>query len=331
MSQTKLSGRRIKNKTISIDHLTEDFVLSEDKLKLMYPTHNHVNKEILDLIRYSGSSSLIDLKDMETIILEVVTARREGRSLGGTIDLKVDKTVYDLLNNEVKEARGNYTTLYEAIRSYGALVESKLDNHFGATGHALLDKMYSDYVASKNGMISLKDRLDNMEANIGGSGSGSGGNININLLRQWSHTHIIQADENNNPILSFTIPYAFNPNSNNIEVFEGPLRMLKGVDYEELDNNTIVFKYDLPVGSNIYIRGISKSAYCEWEQHFRSTENQEYFNLSGSYEQGLRQLEVYESGLLMTIGVDYTEVNSKSIKFLYKLPVNSIVTIVKRR
>lgn len=328
--RTKISGTRIRDQAIILAHLNPALRVPEGMLLLNYATHNHSNKVALDRIRYTGTQELVDLRDSELALLELVTARRNGKNLGGTIDDKADRNVVQAIDNEVIAARGIYGTLIESIRSYGTEITATLASHIGVIGHYELDAMYADYVTSKNGMASLNARLDGIGT---GTGGGTGGGTTIVTTNPWTYRCTIGRDINGDIQRIIPIPHAYTPNANTIQVFEGPLLMAPGIsqDYVETDNTTITFNYDLPEGSILTIKGVSTGTLFYWSQTFRATLNQKVFRVLDTYNIGLDELSVYDSGMLMSVGVDYEETLSDTITFIDALPMGAQIVISRRR
>lgn len=331
MSKTKIGGTRIRNQAIGFEHLSPLLKIPESMIELIYPSHFHPNKNTLDKVRYTGTKENVDLRDIELLLLEVVSARRNGKNLGGTIDDKADRGTLQAITDEISAARGQYGTLTESIRQYGTEVDNKLSNHIGAIGHSELDSMYSDFLAAKNGEISLTERLRLMSVSSGGGGTG--GTVTIETLNPWTYRHTVSKDINGEIIRTIDIPHTFTPNANTIQVFDGPLLMMAGSthDYVEVDSNTIEFNYDLPEGTVVTIQGVSNGTLFYWTQVFRTNANQTYFRVLDSYNVGRNEIVVYESGLLMTPGVDYLETGDNSISFIDPLPEGVQVVISRRR
>lgn len=330
MSKTQITGKRIRDNTILLKHLSPDLMLSESYLNLDYPTHDHsLNKSVLDKIRYSGTKEIVNLKDIDDLMLEIISARRFGNNLGGTIDLKADKAVVDELKQEILEAGEDGESISTVINNFKTNINSQINDHKGTVTHNQLDSMHSDYQASKNGENSLNDRLTNMESLIG-SGDGSG-TMTINTLNQWTHFHTVSDDGTGNPVNTFTIPFDFVPNSNTIQIFEGPILLRNSVDYLELESNQIEIISDNFIGNELRIIGTSTFSLWTWHETIELELNQAIVNLTNSYNPNQGEILVYEDGLLLRKDVDYIEKSNYEIELLEILPANSIIEVFKRR
>jgi len=329
MSKTQLNGGRIRRKSLTFDHFVDGVKIPEASLLLQYPLHNHANKGVIDRIRYSGTAENVDLRNLDLVLLEVTTARRNGNNLGGTIDDKADRSEIIMISDEMAYARGSYETLADAIQAYGAEVDNKILAHLGTIGHVDLDAMFSDYVASKAGMDSLAARL----VSLGDGTGGTGGDPVYNLLKPWTYRVTLVASAEGTVDRKVSIPYPFTESANTIQVFEGPLLMLPGAtgDYVENLDNSITFNYDLPTETDLTITGVSAGTLYVWRQVYRTTEEQRVFGTMDVYVVGADEIIVYESGLLMTKNVDYTEIDEHTIRFTDPLPSGLDVVICRRR
>lgn len=317
---TQIPGKRIKPGTILLSHFG-DFKIPESRLTLNYASHPHSNKVILDRLRYTGTTDIIDLGLFETGLLEIVSARRDGLNLGGTIDTKADKAFVQELVAEIETARGDNESLYDAIRSNASMIEEKINNHIGTISHQSLDNLYADYIAAKQGYSSLLEAMQAISAIDPNSP------VVVNQFRPWTIEYIVTTPGQR----VFLVPQTYGTNANAIEVFEGPLRMMVNDDYIEKDEESIEFLYDLSVGSRVRITGVHDGSLYDWTQYFVSSANQRTFNLVNSYETNRDQIVVYESGMLMRKGHDYIETNSNTITFTDNLPEGVKVAILKRR
>ena len=330
MSKTQITGKRIKDNTIFLKHLSPDLMLSESYLNLNFPTHNHsMNKSALDKIRYTGNNPIMDLKLLDELVLEIIAARRSGNNLSGTMDMKADKAIVDMLQQEILEAGENGESISTVISNFKTEVQGQIDEHSGTVTHNQLDSMHSDYTASKNGENSLNDRLVAIESQVG-SGDGTG-TMTINTLNQWQTEYTIQADDDSLAIDTFTIAFDFVPNSNTIQVFEGPLLLKNGVDYIELENNQIQIISDLFIGMELTIFGTSNFSLWTWHESIELELNQSIVTLTNSYTPGSGEIIVYEDGMLLKRNVDYNEISSTEIEMIEILPEFSIIEVFRRR
>lgn len=330
MSKTQITGKRIKDNTIFLKHLSPDLMLSEDYLNLNFPTHDHaMNKSTLDKFRYTGTKDLVDLKMLDDLLLEIVSARRQGNNLGGTIDLKADKSVVDGLQQEILSAGENGESISQVIQNFKTDIQNQINNHEGTVTHNQLDSLFSDYQAAKGGEPSLDNRLTNMESQIG-TGDGTG-TMTINTLNKWTHYHTLTDDGTGLPQTTFTIPFDFVANSNTIQVFEGPLLLRNGIDYSEGIGNEITIISEAFIGMDLTILGVSNFSLWLWHETIELGLNQSIVNLTNSYLPGAGEIVVYENGLLLRKGVDYIEKNNYEIELLEILPEHSVIEIFRRR
>lgn len=330
MSKTQITGKRIRDNAILLKHLSPNIMLSEDYLNLNYPTHDHsMNKEALDKLRYTGSNALLDLKLIEDLQLEILSARRSGNNLGGTIDLKADKSIVDELQQEILSAGENGESISVVISNFKTDVQNQIDSHEGTVTHNQLDSMHSDYQAAKNGEGSLNDRLTNMESQIG-SGDGSG-TMTINTLNQWTTHHTIEDDGSGNPVDTFTITYDFVENSNTIQVFDGPMLLKNGIDYLELGSNQIQIIDECFIGMDLTIIGTSSFSLWTWHESIELGLNQSIVPLTNSYTPGAGELVVYENGMLLRKDIDYREHSTTEIELIEILPEFSVLEVFRRR
>lgn len=324
MGRTKLGGNRIAEKSITTNHLSEDLRIPEKMLILDYPTHNHHNKNALDALSNTNPDLVgtLDLKDIVLTIMEIVDAKDQGVTLKSTLDNKASKVDVEGLTTEVSTARGNYASLAEALRITIIDAQRVIDSHAGGIDHNDLDTLHSEVLSARGGYFSLRERLDNT-----GTGSGDGGGVGV-AAKPWSYRVTLEAGQ-----LEVELPQTYVPNANAIQVFEGPLLLSEGKesDYEEIDNKHIKFNYDLSAGTEIRIVGSSSNNLYEWSFFMLSTDKQKEIHFADIYRPGFEDLQIYEDGMLLTPGNDYTEEDSRTVKFTIPLEDRSNISIFKRR
>lgn len=323
---TTIPGSRIRLQAIKTEHLSPALKIPENLVNFSHPTHPHNNKDAIDAIRYTGSAEVIDLRNLELLLSEVVAARKNGLNLGNTIDLKADKTAVNAISSDIDDAKGDSDSLKAAIEANGTAVTSILSDHIGAIGHDLLDKMFADYTASKAGHDSLKDYL---AAVIGEGVPTPDGDVIVNMVKPWSHEFTVV----DGTLREIAVPHPYTVGANSLEVFEGPMRMQIGAtnDYVETSSTSVTFNYDLSPGTVIRFKGVEKMALYEWQEEFIAANGQREFSLMGSYNPGQQELMIFEDGMLMNSPADYIESSTKLITATMDLPTGTHVVVCKRR
>lgn len=326
MNKTLIYGNRIAPQSINVGHFDKDIKIPEYYIELMNPTHSHANIDALNSIRSSNTKLVktIDLKDIYLFMLEIIDCRPDGSSLKDTLDGKADnKTLQDLIT-DLNNVKGDYPTLTDSINSIVSKVQIIINKHMGETSHQELDALYTDVKDAIVGYKTLKDKLDSI-----GSGTGSGGTTsNITTLTPW--TYYITLEENQTVI---HLPNSYVLGHKNIQVFDGPILLYPGElnDYEETDTTTITLNYILPTGSELRIIGSEAGFLYEWVMYFTSSESMSLINFKDTYRPNMRELYIYEDGLLLIPGSDYEETNSNTITLLQQLPLGCNMAIFKRR
>ena len=325
MAKTKLHGNRISEGAIETRHLAKGFKLSEEFIEFNMQPHEHKNKSVLDIIVNSIPQTLqkIDLKDVLYTILEVTDARDVNKTLRQTLEGKASAEELDTLIAEINEARRGYATLNDFFTEFQREVENILAQHIGAIGHKDLDSMYAEVRAARGIHQSLKDRLDELAMNTGG---GAGGTINITMLTPWSFDYVLEPGKT-----LIDLSNSYEPGNSTLQVFDGPVLLQAGVDYNEVSPTQIemldVFTEPLP----LRFIGVGSGRLFEWERRISGNGSIKRIELADSYRPGMRELQVYEDGLLLRENEDYVEVAPHVIEFNEVIPVGSLVTIYKRR
>lgn len=332
MSKTQIDGNRIADQAIEARHLKAGLGIPETQLKLNFPTHNHENKSVLDII-INTSPTLVkqmDLKDIMLAILQISDARQEGLTLKDTLALKANESDLSTVVSEIKDARGNRASLSEAISSVLSSVDTKISEHAGAISHKQLDEIYAEVVNARGDHLNLNDRLDSMQASINNSSSstGTGGNVNLQALTPWNALITLTEGET-----SVTVPNPYEVGGNSLQVFDGPILLVPGSDkdYVEASNTSITLNYNPEAGSILRLVGSNSGSLFQWVYRIKSEEGQTAINLQASYKTNNDELMVYEDGLLLQNTLDYVETHENQITMNYPLLENSIITICKRR
>lgn len=126
-----------------------------------------------------------------------------------------------------------------------------------------------------------------------------------------------------------------------LSVFVNGLRLEKGVQYEEVDMETIELLQDYPAGTKVILRQeilstkgtvlYHDSEYTQksWAVKIIAEQGQREISLDEIYIPGANMLQVFSDGLLQGNGshLDYVEVDERTIKFNYDLNDGEIITI----
>ena len=322
LGKTKIHGNRIAEGSISNKHLAPDFAISEENIKFNMMPHKHINKTALDIIQNSIPQTLttIDLKDVFYTILEVTDARDVNKTLRQTLQGRVSQEEFNKLMAEIDEARRGYPDLNSFITQLLSDIDAELASHMGAIEHKDLDAMYAEVKAARGTFTSLKDRLD-----AGGNGTG-GGSMDVHMLTPWVTDVTLEAGKT---IVELTNTYI--PGNSTLQVFEGPLLMQANVDYIELSPTQIEFLEAFEEPVSLRIIGVNTGRLFEWERRVSGDGTAQRIELLDSYRPGCRELQVYEDGVLLREEDDYVESSPHVIVFKQPIPVNSLVTIYKRR
>ncbi len=333
LARTQLGGNRIAPKAIKNIHLSDDLQIPEKNIKLNYATHNHENKSAIDIIKNSNPALVkeLDLKDVVLTILQVAEARDAGMTLKNTIDGKASKAVVDDIVLQLTNAIGTSTSLKDAFDALKIDLDDKINLHAGVHSHNDLDVLYEDFSNAKGDYTTLTARLQNLANAIASGGGGTGGtvgNITIQALSTWETTVTLTAGQRD---ISIPNPYILGNSS--LMVYEGPFLMTPGStnDYVETDNHTITLNYDLPEGTVLRLIGTNSGRLFEWIYRLESIEGQTLINTVFSFTNAFDDLVVYEDGLMLIPGVDYTEVSDHEIQMTQPLPAECNITICKRR
>ncbi len=96
-------------------------------------------------------------------------------------------------------------------------------------------------------------------------------------------------------------------------------------DYVEVDNKTIEFNFDLFKDDVIVMRVNGGKSGPSLYEKVIATASQETFVLASSYSVGNNSLIVYINGAYQTVGIDYEEVDSKTVRMIEPLEDGDIV------
>lgn len=326
MGRTQIGGNRIAPKSINTAHLTDDFVIPEKQLVLEYPTHGHSNKTAIDIITNSNPATVkaLDLKDVYLAINEIVDARDKGKTLKNTIEAKVNIDTIKPYMSEIDLAKGDYSTLAEALRIVVTKAEDAVSSHAGLIDHASLDRIYAEVKNARGVYESLEERL----ANIGGGGNGGNGTVDVNMLTPWDYVITINAGQRD-----IDLPNTYLLGGDNLQVFEGPILLYAGKDndYEEVSPTQIKLNYDVPDGTVLKITGVGSGRLFEWVLYTISVDNQDTITFLDVYRPGMRELEIFEDGMLLTPDIDYIETDNRTVTLIQPFKSQSNIAIFKRR
>jgi hypothetical protein len=326
-SRTKIGGNRISEKSIHTVHLADDFIIPEKMVELTHPTHAHPNKAALDIIKNTNPdiAKYVDLKDVVLTIMEVSEARAQGKTLANTLDAFADKISVDSLTKEVVDARGEYSSLSDALRIVITEAQNIIDAHAGLRSHQELDKLYTEVESARGGYDTLGARLADI---LGGPGGGTGGTVNVTMLTPWTFRVTVAADQT-----VIDLPNTYTVGTNNLQVFEGPILLYPGDtnDYKETSSSQITLNYEIPEGTELTIIGVNAGRMFEWVMYSISTAEQSEINFIDTYRPGERELMVYEDGLLLQPGNDYEEVSGYKIRMVIPFKAHSNIAVFKRR
>lgn len=112
-----------------------------------------------------------------------------------------------------------------------------------------------------------------------------------------------------------------NNHINDVNVINNNLKTLEELVKNLVDNNKINNPNDPTITSNF-------NFYTGFKEIYITQEDDEYIYLKTSYVVGSGLLKVYREGELLTLGVDYMEEDNQTIKFLYKLEKDMIITLI---
>lgn len=325
MGRTMIPGNRLATGSVENKHLHPDFKISEENIEFKFEPHEHKNLAVLNIIKNSIPQTLtvFDLKDAMYTIIEVTDARDVNKTLKQTLEGKASASELEALADEIKEASRGYATLNEFFVQFERDIDQVLANHMGAVSHQDLDAMHAEVRAARGTYMSLKDRLDDMAMNGGGTG---GGEITINMLTPWSMNFVL---EKGLTIVDLTNSYT--PGNTTLQVFEGPILLSADIDYTEKSPTQIEFLEPFDEDVEIRIVGVNTGRLFEWERRISGNGALTRIELLDSYRPGERELMIYEDGLLLREIEDYEETAPHVITFKHPIGTGSLVTIYKRR
>lgn len=327
MGRTQIGGNRIAPKSIKTQHLADDFVIPEKQLVLNNPTHPHSNKEALDIIINSNPATIksIDIKDIVLMINEVVDARDAGKTLKNTIAAKINFDYIEPYLNEIDLARGSYADLDEALRVVVTKAQDAVNSHKGIIAHSDLDIMYNEVKDARGIYSTLKERFESIGA---GGGTGGTGTVDVTMLTPWDYVITLTAGQRD-----IDLPNSYVLGLNSLQVFEGPILLYAGTDndYVEVSPTQIKLNYDVPDGTTLKISGVGAGRLFEWVFYIISVEGQNKITFLDTYRPGMRELEIFEDGMLLSPGIDYTETDNKTVTLIQPFKSQSNIAIFKRR
>lgn len=327
MGKTQINGKRIAPQSIILEHFNKELKIPEEFLQLNYDSHMHQNLSVLDVFKNTNPNMVkeLDVKDIYLSILEIDEARDKGVTLKKTIQSKALKEDLDKVIEEMTDFKGDNATLRDAYEQILLKIKNTMDSHSGITSHKELDSIYNEILNARGIYSSLSERLNNTSVGDGSTGSGGSSNGSVSV---WNAKTILVAGER-----IITTPNRYSVGTNSLFVYEGPILLSPGSknDYVEVDENTIALNNPLTEDTEFTFMGVDTGSLYEWCIRISTTENQSVIPTMYKYKQNLDQLVVYEDGMLLASGVDYTERDEYSIVMVEPLPENCSITIAKRR
>lgn len=143
----------------------------------------------------------------------------------------------------------------------------------------------------------------------------------------WKIRKTIELDEQR--IIEFEKSYI--PGSHVLQVFENGILLTEGQneDYIEKSSNSIELNYLADAGDQIDI--VCAAGMFQWFELFNVLKDQSVFEFKNHYNINTNDLLVYENGMMLFPGLDYTEVNPRTIEMIEPIDVGSKVIVYKRR
>lgn len=115
----------------------------------------------------------------------------------------------------------------------------------------------------------------------------------------------------------FYLINTFIADGKHLKVYRDGELLVPGVDYDEVSDNKVVFKY--PLESDIYLSFICESmsiVVSPIHEEIISIANQTEFTLKNTYKPGDNVMNIFVQGLRLECGTDYEEVNPSTIRLL---------------
>lgn len=328
MGKTQINGKRIAPQSIILEHFNKELKIPEEFLQLNYDSHMHQNLSVLDIFKNSNPNMVkeIDVKDVYLSILEINEARDTGITLRKTIQNRAFKEDLDRIIEEIADFKGSDATLKDTHEQILLKIKNTIDSHSGIASHKELDLIYNEVLNARGIYSSLSERLNNTSIGDGGAGSGSAGVSGSASV--WNAKTIVSAGER-----IIKTPNKYSIGTNSLFVYEGPILISPGSknDYIEVDENTISLNTPLSEDTEFTFMGVDTGSIYEWCIRISTQDKQDVIPTMYKYKINLDQLVVYEDGILLTSGVDYTERDEYSILMKEPLPENCSITIAKRR
>lgn len=112
-----------------------------------------------------------------------------------------------------------------------------------------------------------------------------------------------------------------------LQVFVNGQLMRVGADndYIEVDNKTIEFNFGLDLDDIVVMRVSGGKSGPSLHEIYRATQGQQDFELASSYSTGNDSLVVFINGAYQTLGIDYTEVDSKNVRMTEPLEKDDLI------
>lgn len=130
----------------------------------------------------------------------------------------------------------------------------------------------------------------------------------------------------------FIIEHPYDVGTNQLEIYLNGILVLKGIDYEELDNHTINFLY--PLQEDDYVLASINAGYSGATHNVESivineTSNKRIVRSVHAFDPDGTTLRVFLNGIMVEFGPegDYVEVDQNHIKFNYDLVEDDRVTL----
>ena len=215
----------------------------------------------------------------------------------------------------------------------GGVYDHKELLNIGVRTHEEIDNYLDEIDEARQSFDSLNSRLNHIVNMIGDGGGGitvPGGGEGSGNVTGYLY-EVVEVDEDNVDYIVLDNS-SYRKGTGELEVFVGGLRQSLGDDYLEMNDYEVKFMSNLYKGDIVVLRvrdryGLFSPLGFHNEYHITNTDSQELFNTTYQFNPDGKGLEVYVNGLLNSIGVDFTIVNSSLIRFNSPLPKGSLVYI----
>jgi len=121
------------------------------------------------------------------------------------------------------------------------------------------------------------------------------------------------------------------PGSHVLQVFENGVLLTEGQneDYIEKSSNSVELNYPTDIGDKIDI--VCAAGMFQWYELFNIVTDQSIFEFKNHFNINTNDLLVYEDGVMLFPGSDYTEINPRTIEMTEPVEIGSKVIVYKRR